>query len=190
MSSIARRAFGALLLAVVAVIAITGGSAFAGGSGGGGGDFRSTIGHCSRRPEHRARPGYRHHRVEGRREQQCREGDRGAGRGDPEARRQPRLRPRQRADRQGRGGRSPAAASRRVDLDEIIPLDDPRPGRRGAIRRRRPPPGAARRDDNPYMPIGDTGAAQFMAAQPDLGRPRRDDRHPRHAASRSTTRAC
>lgn len=52
-----------------------------------------------------------------------------------------------------------------VDVDEVIPLDDPRPD--GA----QPPepgtpPGSSTPTDNPYMPIGDTGAAQFVAANP------------------------
>jgi hypothetical protein len=52
-----------------------------------------------------------------------------------------------------------------VDLDEIIPLDDPRPA--GAVNPTpQTPPGASTPNNNPYMPIGDTGASQFMAAHP------------------------
>ncbi|HET9221553.1 MAG TPA: S8 family serine peptidase [Roseiflexaceae bacterium] len=52
-----------------------------------------------------------------------------------------------------------------VDLDEVIPLEDPRPeGAAGTIPQ--PAPGAATPNNNPYMPIGDTGASQFMAAHP------------------------
>jgi hypothetical protein len=52
-----------------------------------------------------------------------------------------------------------------IDLDEIIPLDDPRPD--GAVNpTAQIPPSASTPNNNPYMPIGDTGASQFMAANP------------------------
>lgn len=52
-----------------------------------------------------------------------------------------------------------------VNLDEVIPLEDPRPdGSQAPIPQT--PPGAGTPQNNPYMPIGDTGAAQFMAANP------------------------
>lgn len=52
-----------------------------------------------------------------------------------------------------------------VDVDEVIPLDDPRPdGQQGPAPQ--PAPGASTPADNPYMPIGDTGAAQFVEANP------------------------
>jgi hypothetical protein len=52
-----------------------------------------------------------------------------------------------------------------VDLDQVIPLDDPRP--QGTVNPTpQPAPGAATPNNNPYMPIGDTGAAQFIAAHP------------------------
>lgn len=58
-----------------------------------------------------------------------------------------------------------------LDLNEIIPLEDPRPdtgegveGSVGVIPY--PAPGAGTPNNNPYMPIGDTGASQFMAANP------------------------
>jgi hypothetical protein len=52
-----------------------------------------------------------------------------------------------------------------TDLDEIIPLEDPTPeGVVGVIPQ--PAPGAGTPNNNPYMPIGDTGASQFMAAHP------------------------
>ncbi len=52
-----------------------------------------------------------------------------------------------------------------VDLNEIIPLEDPSPeGVVGIIPQ--PAPGAGTPNNNPYMPIGDTGASQFMAAHP------------------------
>jgi len=52
-----------------------------------------------------------------------------------------------------------------LDVDEIIPLDDPRPA--GAVNPTpQTPPSASTPNNNPYMPIGDTGAAQFMAAHP------------------------
>jgi Subtilase family len=52
-----------------------------------------------------------------------------------------------------------------VELDSIIPLEDPRP--QGTVNPTpQTPPGAATPRNNPYMPIGDTGAAQFTAAHP------------------------
>ncbi|HKZ70066.1 MAG TPA: S8 family serine peptidase, partial [Anaerolineales bacterium] len=52
-----------------------------------------------------------------------------------------------------------------LDLNEIIPLEDPRPDAAlGVIPQ--PAPGAGTPNNNPYMPIGDTGASQFMAANP------------------------
>jgi hypothetical protein len=61
-----------------------------------------------------------------------------------------------------------AAALRGVqalDLKEIIPLELPEPG--GVIGvLPQPAPGAGTPNNNPYMPIGDTGASQFMAAHP------------------------
>jgi subtilisin family serine protease len=52
-----------------------------------------------------------------------------------------------------------------VDVDEIIPLDDPRPG--GATNPNPfPAPDAGTPRANPYMPIGDTGAAAFLDANP------------------------
>jgi len=52
-----------------------------------------------------------------------------------------------------------------LDVDEIIPLDDPRPDGTQAVAPQTPP-GPATPANNPYMPIGDTGAAQFRAANP------------------------
>ena len=52
-----------------------------------------------------------------------------------------------------------------VDVDDVIVLDDPRPA--GAtLPTPQTPPGAATPRNNPYMPIGDTGGAQFTAAHP------------------------
>jgi subtilisin family serine protease len=52
-----------------------------------------------------------------------------------------------------------------IDLNEIIPLDDPRPeGVVGVIAQ--PPPSAATPRINPYMPTQDIGAAQFVDANP------------------------
>ena len=54
-----------------------------------------------------------------------------------------------------------------ADLNEIIPLDDPLPGPSGSVPPTpQTPPGPATPNNNPYMPTGDTGAAQFMAAHP------------------------
>jgi hypothetical protein len=51
------------------------------------------------------------------------------------------------------------------ELDRTIPLPDPRPD--GAVAPTpQTPPSAATPNDNPYLPIGDTGAAQFRAAHP------------------------
>jgi subtilase family protein len=50
-----------------------------------------------------------------------------------------------------------------IELDQVIPLEDPRP--EGAIDPTpQTPPSASTPNNNPYMPIGDTGASQFMAA--------------------------
>lgn len=54
---------------------------------------------------------------------------------------------------------------RAVDVDEIIPLDDPRPD--GQVNPTpQTPPSAATPAVNPYMPTGDIGSAQFVAAHP------------------------
>jgi len=54
-----------------------------------------------------------------------------------------------------------------VDLNEVIPLEDPRPDPDGVVGViPQPPPGPGTPNNNPYMPIGDTGASQFMAANP------------------------
>jgi hypothetical protein len=54
-----------------------------------------------------------------------------------------------------------------VDVDELIPLEDPREGLDGATGvTPQPAPGAGTPRNNPYLPIGDTGAAQFVVANP------------------------
>ena len=54
---------------------------------------------------------------------------------------------------------------RAVDVDEVIPLDDPRPG--GSTNPTpQPPPGAGTPAVNPYLPTGDIGSAQFAQAHP------------------------
>ena len=54
-----------------------------------------------------------------------------------------------------------------IDLDEIIPLEDPRP--EGTVNPTpQTPPSAATPRVNSYMPTGDTGAAQFVNANPTL----------------------
>ena len=75
-----------------------------------------------------------------------------------------------------------------IDLDEIIPLDDPRP--EGTVPPTpQTPPAAATPRVNPYMPIGDTGAAQFAPpTRPGTAAASRSASSTR--ASRSTTRAC
>lgn len=52
-----------------------------------------------------------------------------------------------------------------VDVDEVIPLDDPRPEGATGVRPQTPPSATTPRD-NPYMPIGETGAAAFLDAHP------------------------
>ena len=52
-----------------------------------------------------------------------------------------------------------------LDLNEVIPLEDPRPeAALGVIPQ--PAPGAGTPNDNPYMPIRDIGASDFLAAHP------------------------
>jgi hypothetical protein len=58
-----------------------------------------------------------------------------------------------------------------LDVNEIIPLEDPSPGDQDGAEGvvgvlPQPAPGAGTPNNNPYMPIGDTGASQFMAAHP------------------------
>ena len=52
-----------------------------------------------------------------------------------------------------------------VDLDEVIPLEDPRPDAQTAPSPYPAPDGSTPRD-NPYMPIAETGADAFMDAHP------------------------
>jgi hypothetical protein len=60
---------------------------------------------------------------------------------------------------------SKLAGVQSVDVDEVIPIPDVRPD--GAVAPTpQTPPGASTPNNNPYMPIGDTGASQFMAAHP------------------------
>jgi subtilisin family serine protease len=56
-----------------------------------------------------------------------------------------------------------------LEVDSVIPLPDPRPGdgTNGAtVPTPYPAPDASTPRNNPYLPIGDTGAAQFTAAHP------------------------
>ena len=54
-----------------------------------------------------------------------------------------------------------------LDLDEVIPLPDPRPDPEGALGViPQPAPGAGTPRVNPYMPTQDIGAAQFVDANP------------------------
>jgi Subtilase family len=52
-----------------------------------------------------------------------------------------------------------------LDVDELIPLPDPRPEAVAGVIPQ-VPPGAATPKANPYLPIQDTGAAAFLAAHP------------------------
>jgi hypothetical protein len=52
-----------------------------------------------------------------------------------------------------------------ADVDELVPLPDPRPeGAEATVPQ--PPPTAATPRINPYLPTGETGAAQFVQANP------------------------
>ena len=52
-----------------------------------------------------------------------------------------------------------------LDVDETFEIPSPRP--EGAVDPTpQTPPGAGTPNDNPYLPIGDTGASQFVAAHP------------------------
>jgi len=51
-----------------------------------------------------------------------------------------------------------------IDLDELIPLDDPRPQAEDAVQVA--PPGALTPGENAYMPTRDIGAPQFVDANP------------------------
>lgn len=53
-----------------------------------------------------------------------------------------------------------------ADVDEVIALDDPVPDGAQPVAPQTPP-GAATPQDNPYMPITDTGAVDFMKAHPE-----------------------
>ena len=52
-----------------------------------------------------------------------------------------------------------------VEVDEPVPLPDPRPEGIAPLVPQVPPSAATPRN-NPYLPIGETGAAQFTAAHP------------------------
>jgi Subtilase family len=52
-----------------------------------------------------------------------------------------------------------------ADVDEIVPLPDPSP-EASQPAQPQPAPGAGTPNDNPYMPIGETKAAAFLAAHP------------------------
>ncbi|MCW2779374.1 MAG: Outer rane stress sensor protease DegS, partial [Frankiales bacterium] len=57
------------------------------------------------------------------------------------------------------------SAVQAVDLDEVVPLDEPAPaGSQPATPQT--PPGASTPRANPYLPLQDTGAAAFTAAHP------------------------
>lgn len=59
------------------------------------------------------------------------------------------------------------ASVQSVDVDELVPLPDPRPDPEGiAPIVNQVAPSAATPRDNAYLPIGETGAAQFTAAHP------------------------
>jgi subtilisin family serine protease len=60
---------------------------------------------------------------------------------------------------------SKLAGVQALDVDELVPLPDPRPEGAQPVTPQTPP-GPATPNNNAYMPIGDTGASQFMAANP------------------------
>src|SRR5262245_55105409 len=52
-----------------------------------------------------------------------------------------------------------------LDIDEVLPIEDPQPD--GTVPPTpQTPPSASTPNNNPYMPTGDTGASQFVAAHP------------------------
>jgi len=52
-----------------------------------------------------------------------------------------------------------------LDIDEVLPIGDPQPD--GTVPPTpQTPPSASTPNNNPYMPTGDTGASQFVAAHP------------------------
>ena len=108
--------------------------------------------------------GHRPRRGEGRRGERRDPGARGARGNDPVPRCGARLHPREHRARQGRaGGPARERRSARRGRDGRVP--DPRPeGVVGIIGQ--PTPGAATPRVNPYMPTQDTGAAQFVNANP------------------------
>jgi hypothetical protein len=53
-----------------------------------------------------------------------------------------------------------------ADVDEVLQIPDPRPQGIAPIPIPQPPPGADTPNDNPYMPIRDIGASQFLAENP------------------------
>ncbi len=57
------------------------------------------------------------------------------------------------------------SAVQSADVDEIVPLPDPTPDASQPAQPQ-PAPGPATPRDNPYMPVGETGAAAFTAAHP------------------------
>src|SRR5262245_27116325 len=62
-------------------------------------------------------------------------------------------------------GAARLASVQALDVDEIFGIPDPRP--EGAVTPTpQTPPGAATPNGNAYLPIGDTGASQFVAAHP------------------------
>jgi Subtilase family len=54
-----------------------------------------------------------------------------------------------------------------VDVDEVLPVDEPRPEGNSPVIPQEPP-GAGTPRSNPYLPTRDTGAAQFVDANPTL----------------------
>ncbi|MBV9821297.1 MAG: serine protease, partial [Actinobacteria bacterium] len=67
-------------------------------------------------------------------------------------------------------GKAEAAANlsgiEAADLDEVVPLDDPTEPAGTQAPSPQTPPSASTPRDNPYMPVGETGAAAFTAAHP------------------------
>ena len=66
-----------------------------------------------------------------------------------------------------------------ADVDEVVPLPDPSPDASQPAQPQ-PAPGAGTPKDNPYMPIGETKAAAFLAAHPTWDGRNDHDRDRRH----------
>ena len=89
----------------------------------------------------------------------------------------------------GKAGSVPGIAGvDAVDVDDVIPLEDPAPGPNGQVPPNPYAPPGETPVVNPYMPIGDTGRPSSSSAS-NMGRPRHDHRHPRQRRGPRAPRA-